>query len=106
LFESTTTVDLASYHSSVLRKLYIYGYLNRVQSSRRLEHEAGRNVAVMWLPGRLVPDHKTVADFRKDNGRVIRQVRARFNARTVGLFTEASVAIDGTCSRVPLGIKI
>ncbi len=57
-----------SYHPSVLLKLYIYGYLNRVQSSRRLEREAGRNVEVMWLSGRLVPDHKTIADFRKDNG--------------------------------------
>ncbi len=55
-----------SYHPSVLLKLYIYGYLNRVQSSRRLEREAGRNVEVMWLTGRLVPDHKTIADFRKD----------------------------------------
>jgi transposase len=63
-----------SYHPSVLLKLYIYGYLNRVQSSRRLEREAGRNVEVMWLTGRLVPDHKTIADFRKDNGKAIRQV--------------------------------
>jgi len=47
-------------------KLYIYGYLNRVQSSRRLERDAGRNVEVMWLTGRLVPDHKTIADFRKE----------------------------------------
>src|SRR4029078_8287187 len=57
-----------SYHPSVLLKLYIYGYLNRVQSSRRLEREAGRNVEVMWLTGRLAPDHKTIADFRRDNG--------------------------------------
>ncbi|MDA0341074.1 MAG: transposase [Proteobacteria bacterium] len=57
-----------SYHPSVLLKLYIYGYLNRVQSSRRLEREAARNVEVMWLTGRLVPDHKTIADFRRDNG--------------------------------------
>jgi transposase len=87
-----------SYHPSVLLKLYIYGYLNRVQSSRRLEHEAGRNVEVMWLTSRLVPDHKTIADFRKDNGGAIRQVCARFIAlcRTVGLFTQASVAIDGS----------
>ena len=87
-----------SYHPSVLLKLYIYGYLNRVQSSRRLEREAGRNVEVMWLTGRLVPDHKTIADFRKDNGRAIRQVCARFVAlcRTMGLFSEASVAIDGS----------
>jgi transposase len=87
-----------SYHPSVLLKLYIYGYLNRVQSSRRLEREAGRNVEVMWLTGRLTPDHKTIADFRKDNGRAIRQVCARFVAlcRTMGLLTEASVAIDGS----------
>src|SRR5712691_10503080 len=87
-----------SYHPSGLLKLYIYGYLNRVQSSRRLEREAGRNVEVMWLTGRLVPDHKTIADFRKDNGRAIRQVCARFVAlcRTLGLLTEASVAIDGS----------
>ena len=87
-----------AYHPSVLLKLYIYGYLNRVQSSRRLEREAGRNVEVMWLIGRLVPDHKTIADFRKDNGRAIRQVCARFVAlcRTLGLLAEASVAIDGS----------
>jgi hypothetical protein len=82
----------------VLLKLYIYGYLNRVQSSRRLEREAGRNVEVMWLTGRLAPDHKTIADFRKDNGRAIRQVCARFVAlcRAMGLLTQASVAIDGS----------
>ena len=87
-----------SYHPSVLLKLYIYGYLNRVQSSRRLEREAGRNVEVMWLTGRLVPDHKTIADFRKDNGRAIRQVCARFImlCRRLDLFTEVSVAIDGS----------
>jgi len=87
-----------SYHPSVLLKLYIYGYLNWVQSSRRLEREALRNVEVMWLLGRLAPDHKTIADFRKDNGRAIRQVCARFVelCRTMGLLTEASVAIDGS----------
>ncbi len=86
-----------AYHPSVLLKLYIYGYLNRVQSSRRLERETGRNVEVMWLTGRLVPDHKTIADFCKDNGRAIRQVCARFVAlcRALGLLAEASVAIDG-----------
>ena len=67
-----------SYHPSVLLKLYIYGYLNRVQSSRRLEREAGRNVEVMWLLGRLAPDHKTIADFRKDNGLALRKICARF----------------------------
>jgi transposase len=87
-----------SYHPAALLKLYIYGYLNRVQSSRRLEREAGRNVEVMWLLGRLVPDHKTVADFRKDNGRAIRKVCARFVelCREMGLLAKASVAIDGS----------
>src|SRR6266545_2881781 len=87
-----------SYHPSVLLKLYIYGYLNRVQSSRRLEREASRNVEVMWLTGRLAPDHKTIADFRKDNGPAIRKVCAQFVAlcREIGLLTTASVAIDGS----------
>src|SRR5258707_861473 len=87
-----------SYHPSVLLKLYIYGYLNRVQSSRRLELEASRNVEVMWLPGRLAPHHKTIADFRKDNGTAIRKVCARFVVlcRAMGLLTQASVAIDGS----------
>src|SRR6184192_1484369 len=87
-----------SYHPSVLLKLYIYGYLSRVQSSRRLEREAGRNVEVMWLTGRLVPDHKTIADFRKDNSLAIRKVCTRFVAlcRELGLLTTASVAIDGS----------
>lgn len=86
------------YHPSVLLKLYIYGYLNRVQSSRRLEREAGRNVEVMWLTGRLVPDHKTIADFRKDNGPAIRRVCAQFVelCRRIGLLSVASVAIDGS----------
>jgi transposase len=87
-----------SYHPSSLLKLYIYGYLNRVLSSRRLEREAARNVEVMWLTGRLVPDHKTIADFRKDNGPAIRKVCARFVAlcRELGLLTSTSVAIDGS----------
>ena len=87
-----------SYHPSVLLKLYIYGYLNRVQSSRRLEREAGRNVEVMWLLGRLAPDHKTIADFRKDNGLALRRVCARFVelCREMGLLATASVAIDGS----------
>jgi len=87
-----------SYHPSALLKLYVYGYLNRVQSSRRLEREAGRNVEVMWLLGRLVPDHKTIADFRKDNCSALRKVCARFVelCREMGLLTKASVAIDGS----------
>ena len=87
-----------SYHPSILLKLYIYGYLNRVQSSRRLEREAGRNVEVMWLLGRLVPDHKTIADFRKDNGVALRKVCAHFvvACRQMGLLTTTTVAIDGS----------
>jgi transposase len=87
-----------SYHPSCLLKLYIYGYLNRVQSSRRLEREAGRNVEVMWLLGRLAPDHKTIADFRRDNGGAIKKVCARFVelCRRMGLLLKASVAIDGS----------
>ncbi len=86
------------YQPSVLIKLYIYGYLNRVQSSRRLERECGRNVEVMWLTGRLAPDHKTIADFRKDNGRAIRKVCSQFVAlcRQLDLFADACVAIDGS----------
>src|SRR5262245_61408504 len=97
-----TSVDPAdtgrpAYHPSIHLKLYIYGYLNRVHSSRRLEREAGRNVEVMWLLGRLAPDFKTVADFRKDNGPAIKKVSARFVevCREMGLLAKASVAIDG-----------
>src|SRR6516162_11233280 len=87
-----------SYHPSVLLKLYIYGYLVRVQSSRRLEREAGRNVEVMSLTGRLIPDHKTIADFRKDNGSAIKQVCVQFVelCRQMGLLAKPSVAIDGS----------
>src|ERR1041385_1324428 len=86
------------YHPSTLLKLYVYGYLNRVQSRRRLEREAGRNVEVMWLLGRLVPDHKTIADFRKDNGLALRKVCAQFVAlcRTMGLLDSDAVVIDGS----------
>ena len=79
-FEGMDPADIGrpAYHPSVHLKLYIYGYLNRVQSSRRLEREASRNVEVMWLLGRLAPDHKTIADFRKDNGPAIKKVCARF----------------------------
>jgi nitronate monooxygenase len=78
-----------SYHPSALLKLYIYGYLNRVQSSRRLEREAKRNLEVIWLVQRLTPDDKTIADFRKDNGPAIKKVCARFVelCRQMGLLT-------------------
>ncbi|WP_213959977.1 MULTISPECIES: IS1182 family transposase [unclassified Variovorax] len=87
-----------SYHPSVLLKLYIYGYLNRIQSSRRLEREAQRNVELMWLTGRLTPDFKTIADFRHDNGKGIRNVCRRFIqlCRQLKLFSQAVVAIDGS----------
>ncbi|HCI3979974.1 TPA: IS1182 family transposase, partial [Pseudomonas aeruginosa] len=87
-----------AYHPSVLLKLYIYGYLNRIQSSRRLEREAQRNVELMWLTGRLTPDFKTIANFRKDNGKAIRGVCRQFVVlcQQLGLFAEALVAIDGS----------
>jgi transposase len=87
-----------SYHPAVQLKLYIYGYLNRVQSSRRLEREAGRNVEVMWLTGRLIPDHKTIADFRKDNGAALKRVCTGFIelCRQMGLLATSSIAIDGS----------
>ena len=86
------------YHPSVLLKLFIYGYLNRVPSSRRLEREAGRNVEVMWLLGRLVPDHKTIADFRRDSGAGIRKTCAQFVelCRRIGTLKGDYVAIDGS----------
>src|SRR5438270_8700037 len=80
-----------SYHPAALLGLYIYGYLNRVHSSRRLEREAGRNVEVMWLLARLAPDHKTIADFRKDNGPGIKR-SARASSRC---------AARWACSRQP-----
>ena len=97
-FDLAEATGRPGYHPSVLLKLYIYGYLNRVQSSRRLERETLRNVEVMWLLGRLSPDHKTIADFRKDNGEAIRKVCAQFVelCRQIGLLATASVAIDGS----------
>src|SRR4051794_8827811 len=87
-----------AYRPSTLLKIYLYGYLNRIQSSRRLEREAQRNVELMWLTGRLAPDFKTIADFRKDNGMAIRAVCAQFVGlcRRLKLFTRAVVAIDGS----------
>src|SRR6266536_1395508 len=95
---ATEPTGRPSYHPSGLLKLYIYGYLNRVQSSRRLEREAGRNVEVMWLTCRLIPDHKTIADFRKDSGPAIKQVCVQFIelCRQMGLLATASIAIDGS----------
>jgi transposase len=87
-----------AYHPATLLKIYVYGYLNRVQSSRRLERECQRNIELVWLTGRLMPDFKTVADFRKDNGEAIRKVCREFVllCRRLELFSEGSVAIDGS----------
>lgn len=87
-----------AYHPSTLLKIYLYGYLNRVQSSRRLEREAQRNIELMWLTGRLAPDFKTIANFRRDNGAAIRAVCRQFVelCRRLNLFTRAIVAIDGS----------
>jgi transposase len=87
-----------AYHPTTLLKIYVYGYLNRVQSSRRLERECQRNIELVWLTGRLMPDFKTIADFRKDNGDAIRKVCREFVmlCRRLELFDEASVAIDGS----------
>ena len=87
-----------AYHPSTLLKIYLYGYLNRVQSSRRLEREAQRNIELMWLTGHLAPDFKTIANFRRDNGPAIRAVCRQFIelCRRLNLFTKAIVAIDGS----------
>ena len=87
-----------AYHPATLLKIYVYGYLNRVQSSRRLERECQRNIELVWLTGRLMPDFKTIADFRKDNGEAICQVCREFVVlcRRLEMFSEASVAIDGS----------
>lgn len=87
-----------AYHPAMMLKIYIYGYLNQVQSSRRLEREAGRNIELMWLTGHLAPDFKTIANFRKDNGEAIQLVCSQFIelCRELGLFAKAVAAIDGS----------
>lgn len=99
-FERATPKETGrpGYHPSMMLKLYIYGYLNRIQTSRRLEREAQRNVELMWLLERLTPDFKTVADFRKDNAKGIKNVCRQFInlCRKLSFFTDAVVAIDGS----------
>ena len=87
-----------AYHPATLLKIYLYGYLNRIQSSRRLERETQRNIELMWLTGRLMPDFKTIADFRRDSGPAIRAACAQFVVlcRQFNLFTRTIVAIDGS----------
>jgi len=86
------------YHPGDLLRLYVYGYLNRIRSSRLLEREAGRNLELVWLLGKLTPDFKTIADFRKDNRKAMRQVCRAFVllCRDQGLFGGELVAIDGS----------
>ena len=97
-FAGAANTGRPGYHPAVLLKLYVYGYLHRIHSSRRLECEAGRNVELMWLTGRLAPDFKTIADFRRDNGKAIRKVCSQFVmlCRQVGLLDGGVVAIDGS----------
>src|SRR5580692_9614852 len=87
-----------AYHPATLLKIYLYGYLNRIASSRRLERECQRNVELMWLTGRLAPDFKTIADFRRDSGPAIRNVCRRFVelCRDLKLLSTDTVAIDGS----------
>src|SRR5210317_221345 len=87
-----------AYHATTMLKIYVYGYLNRIQSSRRLEREAQRNVELMWLTGQLAPDFKTIAEFRKNNGEAIRLVCREFVmlCKKLDLFADAFVAIDGS----------
>ena len=99
-FEGVAPADTGrpAYHPAVLLKIYVYGYLNRLQSSRRLERETQRNLELIWLTGRRMPDFKTIADFRRDNGQAIRNVCREFIVlcRRLHLFSEAIVAIDGS----------
>jgi transposase len=92
------TTGRQGYHPSALLKIYLYGYINRIQSSRRLERETQRNVELMWLTGRLMPDFKTIANFRKNNGPAIRGVCRQFIVlcRQLNLFSQAVVAVDGS----------
>ena len=87
-----------AYHPAALLKIYLYGYLNRIQSSRRLERETQRNLELIWLTGRLTPDFKTIANFRKDNGPAVRATCRQFVllCRKLDLFSDALVAIDGS----------
>ena len=97
-FEGAAATGRPGYHPAMLLKLYLYGYLNQVQSSRRLEREAGRNVECMWLTGKLAPDFKTIADFRRDNGKAIQAVCRQFIilCRDLGLIAGGTVAVDGS----------
>ena len=100
-FEDAAATRRPGYHPATMLKLYVYGYLNQVQSSRRLEREAGRNVELMWLTGKLAPDFKTIADFRRDHGAAIQAACRRFVliCRNLGLIAGGTVAVDGSRMR-------
>ncbi|CAN5237253.1 IS1182-like element ISCc5 family transposase [soil metagenome] len=100
-FGQAAATGRPGYHPAMLLKLYVYGYLNQVQSSRRLEREAGRNVELMWLTGKLAPDFKTIADFRRDHGAAIQAACRRFVllCRNLGLVAGGTVAVDGSRMR-------
>ena len=100
-FEGAAATGRPGYHPATMLKLYVYGYLNQVQSSRRLEREAGRNVECMWLTGKLAPDFKTIADFRRDHGPAIQAACRRFVlvCRNLGLIAGGTVAVDGSRMR-------
>ncbi len=97
-FTGAAATERPGYHPATLLKLYIYGYLNQVQSSRRLEREAGRNLELMWLTGKLAPDFKTIADFRREHGVAIQRACRRFVmlCRQLGLIAGGMVAVDGS----------
>ena len=97
-FEGAASTGRPENHPATMLKLYIYGYLNQVQSSRRLEREAGRNVELMWLTGKLAPDFKTIADFRRKHGAAIQAACRRFVVicRNLGLIAGGTVAVDGS----------
>lgn len=100
-FADAASTGRPGYHPATMLKLYIYGYLNQVQSSRRLEREAGRNVELMWLTGKLAPDFKTIADFRHDHAAAIQAACRRFVllCRNLGLIAGGMVAVDGSRMR-------
>ncbi len=97
-FGAAAATGRPGYHPATMLKLYVYGYLNQVHSSRRLEREAGRNVECMWLTGKLAPDFKTIADFRRDHGAAIQAACRRFVlvCRNLGLIAGGTVAVDGS----------
>lgn len=100
---SSARTGRPGYHPAILLTLFIHGYMNRIPSRRRLEREAARNVKVMWLTGRLVPDHKTIAAFRRQNGAAIRKTCARFVERAAGSGFSRWIPSPSTVSQIQGG---